>query len=232
MPGVVSHPLYAFAQNGALAVPDGRSILPVLNSLLSHPRFALKLATKDHHPPDHISFASQHGPTFQPFTSYTTISNPANPAETYRSRLWPDHCVAGTPGNELVPELALDRVDKVILKGTDRRVEMYSAFRSPLRDPPLQTAVSELEGVLRAAGATHVVVCGLAGDYCVKCSAIDSAELGWETYVVQDGTRSVGGEEAWGEACREMEAKGVHVVDSKWVKEVRICVCFAIRFGY
>ena len=146
--------------------------------------------------------------------------NPLNPLETYETRLWPVHCVQGTPGNALLPELSTERVDRVVLKGTDPRVEMYSAFRSPLRDPPLPSAVSELADDLRKNAITDVVVCGLAGDYCVKCSAVDSAEEGWRTYVVEDAVKCVGGEEAGMEVKTELEIKGIRIVSSAWVKEV------------
>ncbi|TFK94198.1 isochorismatase family hydrolase [Polyporus arcularius HHB13444] len=196
--------------NGSLAVPGGRDIVPVLNDLLKLP-FVLKIATKDHHPPDHVSFASNH-PGATAFASTTTIVNPANPAETYETQLWPAHCVVGTPGNELLPELDHARVDAVVLKGTDPRVEMYSAFRSPLRDPPLAGAVSDLEERLRAAQVSDVFVVGLAGDFCVVNSALDAAQLGFSTYVVEEGTRCVGGAEAWAKTRSLLEEKGVKVI--------------------
>ena len=154
-----------------------------------------------------------------------TIANPANPAETYTTRLWPAHCVAGTPGNALGPALEASAagLDAVVLKGTDARVETYSAFRAPLRDPPLRAAESGLRERLEARGVTDVFVVGLAGDYCVRCTALDARDLGWRTYVVQEGTRCVGGEEAWAGAVKEMEAQGVKIVSEEgrevgWVK--------------
>ncbi|KAI9068498.1 Isochorismatase hydrolase [Trametes sanguinea] len=210
--------------DGSLAVSGGRDIVPLINELLQLP-FVLKIATKDHHPQEHVSFASNH-PGATPFASSCTVINPANPAETYETRLWPDHCVIGTPGNALVPSLDTARLDAVVHKGTDPRVEMYSAFRAPLRDPPLPSAVSDLEARLRAAHATAVFVVGLAGDYCVKCTALDSAELGWRTYVVEDAVRSVGGDAAWKETVSEFETAGVEVVraggeEVGWVRALR-----------
>ena len=195
--------------------------MPLINTLLKLP-FVLTVATKDHHPPDHVSFASNH-PDAKPFESTTTIANPANARETYETRLWPAYCVVGTPGNELVPELDVGRFDYVVLKGREPRVEMYSAFRSPLRDPPLAGAVSDLAERLAAARVTDVFVVGLAGDYCVRCSALDARELGWRTYVVQEGTRWVGGEQAWKETVARLEEEGVRVVleegpEVGWVK--------------
>jgi nicotinamidase-related amidase len=202
-----------------LAVADGRAIVPIINKLLALP-FIRKLATKDHHPPDHISFASNHGPSAKPFETFTTIINPGNPEESYKSRLWPVHCVVGTPGNKLLPELDLDKIDKIILKGIDSRVEMYSAFRSPLRNPPLPTAVSELADELRNSNITDVFIAGIAGEYCVKDTALDSIGHGWSTFVVEDAVRSVAGEEGWKETRRELESNGIRVVDLEWVEKV------------
>ncbi|KAI0774494.1 isochorismatase family hydrolase [Fomes fomentarius] len=196
--------------NGLFAVAGARDIVPPINALLALP-FTIKIATKDHHPPSHVSFASNH-PNAQPFISTTTIVNPANPAESYETRLWPVHCVPGTPGNELLPELDAARIDFVLPKATEPRVEMYSAFRSPLRSPPLASAVSDLAERLSDARITDVFVVGLTGEFCVCSTALDAAELGWKTYVVEEGTRSFGGEEAWKETAEVLRGKGVKVV--------------------
>ncbi|KAK0656893.1 nicotinamidase [Cercophora newfieldiana] len=202
--------------NGTLAVHDGRTITPLINTLLALPTFTLRIGTKDWHPPTHISFASNH-PGASPFTSTCTITNPYNPLESYETRLWPDHCIQHTPGAELVPELEAARLDKVIEKGTDPRVEMYSAFYDPLKNP--QVSDSGLADVLKEAEVTHVYVVGLAGDYCVKCTAVDAHAEGFTTYVVEEGTKAVDSA-AW-EACKaEIQAAGVGVV-SKDGPEVR-----------
>jgi len=203
-------------QNGSLAVGGGREVIPVINDLLKLP-FAFKVATKDHHPPDHISFASNHKDK-KPFTSFVTISNPNNPEEAYESRLWPDHCVIGTAGNELVKELDIGKVDLVLEKGTDPRVEMYSAFRPPLTNPPLKESESGLESILKAKGVTDVYFVGLAGDYCVRFSAVDCAkakDAGWNTYVIEEGIRCVDPGVSWEEARTEMLDARVKVVSVK-----------------
>jgi len=199
--------------NGSLAVGGGREVIPVVNDLLKLP-FVLKVATKDHHPPDHISFASNHEGK-QPFTTFTTIRNPNNPDEHYESRLWPDHCVIGTPGNELVKELDVGKVDVVLHKGTDPRVEMYSVFKPPLTHPPLKESESGLEDILKEKGVTDVYFVGLAGDYCVRFSAVDCAktkDAGWNTYVIEEGVRCVDPGAGWGETKTEMLDAGVKIV--------------------
>ncbi|KAG7292852.1 hypothetical protein NEMBOFW57_002897 [Staphylotrichum longicolle] len=172
--------------------------------------FCPPIATKDWHPPSHISFASNHPPPHnRPFLDTTTVANPSNPSETYTTRLWPAHCVQSTPGAALVPELAAAQLTHVIEKGTDPRVEMYSAFYAPLAHP--RVSDSGLAALLRGAGVTHVYVVGLAGDYCVRSTAEDAAREGFATYVVEEGTRAV--DPGMWEGCkREMEERGVRVV--------------------
>ncbi|KAF1990444.1 Isochorismatase hydrolase [Aulographum hederae CBS 113979] len=208
--------------NGSLAVPEGRDIIPLLNTLLTLP-FHLKIATKDFHPPNHISFASNHPPPNNiPFASTITIGNPSNPSETETTRLWPVHCVQGTPGASLVPSLALDKLDRIVEKGQDPLVEMYSAFSAPFSDPRLSSCDSGLAEILRKEGVSHVYVCGLAFDYCVKFTALDAAREGFETVVVGEATRVVD-KEGWEGVVEELKGNGVRVVAADgeevgWVK--------------
>jgi nicotinamidase-related amidase len=190
-------------------------VIPTINKLLSLP-FAIRIATKDWHPASHISFASNH-PGKRPFVDFTTIVNPENPAETYESRLWPEHCVQDTPGADLVPELDAGRVDLVINKGMRRDVEMYSAFYTPLVSP--RVSDSGLAGVLRERDVSHVYVVGLAADYCVQATAVDAAAEGFETYIVEEGTRPVDAAE-WEGVREEIGGKGVKVVSLRG-EEVR-----------
>jgi len=170
--------------------------------------FALKIATKDWHPVDHISFAANH-PGAQPYTSTTTVVNPVNPSETYETRLWPIHCVQNTPGAELVPELNVNKVDRIVEKGQRKEVEMYSAFYDPLTKP--RCSDSGLAGVLKEAGIERVFVVGLAADYCVKATALDAKKEGFRTFIVEEGTRPVD-EVAWETTRKEIEEVGVEVV--------------------
>lgn len=94
------------------------------------------------------------------------------PEQTMKQRLWPVHCVQGTPGSNIIDEIEMSKVDLLIQKGMDARVEMYSAFSDSFGNMTAgQGGVSEdLESVLKEKGITHVYVVGLAGDYCVKVS--------------------------------------------------------------
>ncbi|KAK1245506.1 hypothetical protein MKX08_005135 [Trichoderma sp. CBMAI-0020] len=193
--------------NGSLAVPQGRDIAPTINSLLSLP-FAIKIATRDFHPPNHVSFASNH-PGAIAYQTHHTIVHPTDPSKSDTTLLWPTHCVQGTPGVELVPELDVSQIDIVVDKGMNPDVEMYSAFWDPFR-----VSVSELGGKLKEARVTDVFVVGLAADYCVKATAESAVEEGYRTYIVEEGTRAVT-REAWeAEGRKEVEKKGIKLVSA------------------
>lgn len=212
-------------------MPDGRGTIPVVNKLLSLP-FAHKIATKDWHPRNHVSFAVNHDPPNNvEFESTTTIVHPSDPSRKYETCLWPVHCVENTPGAELVPEMLSDRFDVIIEKGTDSRVEMYSAFTDPFHEPPFtpestSVSTSKLPKILSDEGITHVYVVGLAQDFCVKASAIDSVRFGYETFVVVEGTRAVN-RKGWEIAEEEMVTAGVRMVaidggEVDWVRKLHV----------
>jgi len=128
--------------------------------------------------------------------------------------------VQGTPGAELVHELEIGKVDKVVEKGMRREVEMYSAFYDPLERP--RCSDSGLAGLLREEGVSDVFVVGLAADYCVRATAVDSAKEGFRTVVVEEGTRAVD-LKAWEEVVKgELREKGVGVVSMEGEEVQRV----------
>lgn len=193
-----------FMPGGALAVPGGDEVLPVVNHLLRH--FPHAVATQDWHPPDHASFASQHA-GMAPFAS---VEMPYGP-----QTLWPDHCLQGTAGAALHPELDTTRIHAVIRKGVHRGVDSYSGFFE--ND---QTTRTGLEGYLRERGVRRVFLCGLATDYCVAFTAEHAARLGFETLVVLDACRGIGLASPTGrgttvdDAIARLRGAGVSVVTS------------------
>lgn len=182
--------------HGSLAVSEGRDIVPLVNSLLESTVFALKVATQDYHPPDHVSFASNHpGPDNKPFESFIDMANHVGhrPDITMKQRLWPDHCIQGTPGADMLDEIDMTKIDLVIQKGMDKRVEMYSAFADSFGNLTAGAGgvSADLASILRGRAITHVYIVGLAGDYCVKDTAIDAAKAGFIPYVIEEGQRCV-----------------------------------------
>ncbi|NML63786.1 bifunctional nicotinamidase/pyrazinamidase [Hymenobacter sp. RP-2-7] len=164
-----------FMPGGALAVPGGDAIVAGLNELQSH--YDLVVATQDWHPLGHRSFASSH-PGQAVFSEIEWQGLP--------QRLWPDHCVQGSPGAALHPGLDLNRVEAIFRKGTDPDLDSYSAFF----DNGHRRATG-LGAYLRARGITQVAVAGLALDYCVYFSAKDALQEGFSVEVLTELTRGI-----------------------------------------
>lgn len=164
-----------FMPGGGLAVPDGDRIVPVINRLM--PAFDHAFATQDWHKPNHQSFASAH-PGRVP---YETIELP------YGTQiLWPDHGIADTRDAAIHRDIDQTRIEVVIRKGCRVELDSYSAFFE--NDHATATG---LDGWLRQRGFRHLVLCGLATDFCVACSAEDAARLGYDVTIVEDACRAI-----------------------------------------
>lgn len=166
-----------FLPTGALPVPDGDAVVPIANRVASSNRFNLVLATQDWHPRDHGSFAENH-PGRKP--------GDVIDLDGVEQILWPVHCVQGSHGAKFAPGLNVDRVERIFQKGTDPRIDSYSAFFDNAHRK--STGLGEF---LRERGVVDVVVLGLATDYCVKFSALDARQLGLSAIVLVDGCRAV-----------------------------------------
>ena len=198
-----------FMPGGALAVAGGDEILTPVRDLMTDEHFGHYVATQDWHPPGHISFASSH-PGKAPFEEIELYG--------HRQTLWPDHCIQGSSGAALHPDLPWERVAAVIRKGMDPSVDSYSGFRNNW-DAAGERPQTGLAGYLRERGVCDVFVCGLARDVCVKFSAEDAAHAGFRTFVLWDLTRSV--DSAADEAVRTaLLAQGVSVINSEVLAEV------------
>ena len=186
-----------FMPGGALAVPEGDTIVPLVNHLAA--RFPHIVLTQDWHPKGHFSFAASH-PGRLPFETVTAAYGP--------QVLWPDHCVQGTPGAEFHRDLAIPHAELVIRKGYNAGVDSYSAFREADGRP------TGLAGYLRERGVTHVVVAGLALDFCVAWSTCDAAAAGFAVTVVEDVCRAIDTGGSLAAARADMAAAGVKLVRS------------------
>ncbi|HSN13264.1 MAG TPA: nicotinamidase, partial [Anaeromyxobacteraceae bacterium] len=187
-----------FLPGGALAVEEGDSIVEPIARCAR--RFATVVATQDWHPRGHVSFASAHAGG----APFTVKQLPQGAQE-----LWPDHCIQGSPGAALHPDLPNAALTLVLRKGTRREVDSYSAFRENV-GPDGQRPSTGLAGWLRERGIRRVFLCGLARDFCVRASAVDAAAAGFEAIVLDDLTRAV-----FPERCAEtnalLEAAGVRL---------------------
>jgi len=188
-----------FCPGGALAVPRGDEVVAVANQLAA--RFPLVVATQDWHPPDHGSFAAHH-PGRVPFERGELAGLP--------QVLWPAHCVQGTPGAAFHPDLDASRIHRVFPKGTDPSIDSYSGFFDNAR-----RKATGLGDYLHAEGVGQLYVMGLATDYCVRATALDARDLGFDVTLVADGCRAVELAPGDGErAVEEMRAAGVRIADS------------------
>jgi len=164
-----------FCPGGALPVPRGDEVVPIVNRLAA--RFRNVVLTQDWHPAGHFSFASSH-PGKQPFE---TITAPYGPQV-----LWPDHCVQGSWGAEFHPALDIPHAALVLRKGMAPTIDSYSAFYENDRKTP-----TGLTGYLRQRGFSRVFLAGLALDFCVRYSAEDARREGFTVFVIEDACRGI-----------------------------------------
>ncbi len=182
-----------FIPGGALAVPRGHEVVPLINRLAA--RFENVILTQDWHPRGHASFASSHAGR-KPFE---TIELP------YGTQvLWPDHCVQGTSGAAFHPDLDITRAQLVIRKGYHRDIDSYSGFLEADR----KTSTG-LAGYLRERGLKTLYVCGLATDFCVAWTALDGRRAGFDVCVIEDASRAIDLEGSLARAWRDLAAAGV-----------------------
>lgn len=193
-----------FLPGGTLAVPEGDEILPVVNQILSFPFDAI-VATKDWHPPDHVSFAPNHNKA----VGQTVL------LDDLEQILWPVHCVQNTPGSGLSPAINKEKIEKVFHKGTDEAIDSYSTFFDNRH-----LKATGLGDYLKERGIEDIYLAGLATDYCVKYSALDALKLGFNVFVITDACRGVDLQsDDSKKALDEVAAAGAHLTTSHEIAE-------------
>ena len=180
-----------FCPGGALAVPGGDEVVDVANELLAE--IPLSVLTQDWHPGGHVSFASSYD------RQAYELDDSVDPPRV----LWPDHCVAGSPGADFHPALKTERAKLIIRKGFSLNLDSYSAFFENDGITP-----TGLAGWLSSLGVGSVVVMGLATDYCVKATVMDALNLGYSVVVIEDLIRGVAPDTS-AQAIADMKAAGV-----------------------
>jgi len=186
-----------FMPGGPLAVPGGNKIIPVINRIME--RFDLVVATQDWHPQNHSSFASNHFGR-KPFDKM--VLNGAH------QTLWPDHCIQGSKGAELNPDINSIRIAALFRKGMDHEVDSYSGFYD--NNHQLSTGLS---GYLKDKGISELHFCGLAADICVYYSILDSILEGFYATLIEDASSPLYPDKFDDIKC-ELAKSGVHIIKS------------------
>ncbi|ABA56801.1 Nicotinamidase [Nitrosococcus oceani ATCC 19707] len=197
-----------FLPGGGLPVADGSQIIEPVRLLMESDKFCHYVATQDWHPPGHVSFASSH-PGAEPMATLEING--------YAQTLWPDHCIQGTSGAELHGDLPWEKVAAIIRKGTDPESDSYSGFHNNWNSAGERPATG-LAGYLRERGIEELFICGLARDVCIKWTAEDGANAGFNVYVLWDLTRPVE-PSSDDQVRRELIAHDVKIID--WEQLVR-----------
>ncbi len=187
-----------FCPGGALAVPNGDTVVPIVNKLID--RFDVVIQTQDWHPAGHSSFASSH-----------EEKNPYETIEVYYGTqiLWPDHCVQGTEGADFHPDLNTKKTQVIIRKGFRKAIDSYSTFFE--ND---QKTTTGLTGYLKQRRITDLYIVGLATDFCVKWSVLDGIDEGFTMHVVEDAVQGIDLEGSLDAAWIEMKEKGTKITTS------------------
>ncbi|WP_375260385.1 bifunctional nicotinamidase/pyrazinamidase [Palleronia sp.] len=183
-----------FCPGGALAVPEGDTLVPSINALMDE--FRAVILTQDWHPAGHSSFASSHA-------GKAPMDSTEMPYGT--QILWPDHCVQGTEGAAFAPGLRTD-ADLILRKGFNPGIDSYSAFFENDHQTP-----TGLEGYLRTRGIQRLTLVGLALDFCVNFSALDAARLGFAVTVRTDLSRAIDANGSKEAAISAMHKAGVEL---------------------
>jgi nicotinamidase/pyrazinamidase len=151
-----------FCPGGALPVPDGDRVVPVLNRYIEQVQAdgGDIIASRDWHPPGTRHFRAAGGP-------------------------WPPHCVQGTGGAAFHARLDLPTRAIIITKGDNPRDDGYSAFDGA--DPQGRPLLD----VLREKHVHKLLVGGLATDYCVRASVLDALRNGFDVVILLDAIRGI-----------------------------------------
>ena len=191
-----------FCESGSLAVPQSNSIIAVINELMISGDYDKVIATQDFHPSDHMSFASNNNAEL--FSDLELDNGEIQ-------KMWPDHCVQGTLGADFHKDLNLKTIDKIVKKGMHSNIDSYSGFFD--NDKSSKT---ELDDYLKINNIVEVDIVGLALDYCVSDTALDSKKLGYKTNILIKGTKATGlidSEDKMVNLLKSISEKGIDIAD-------------------
>ena len=184
-----------FLINGSLEVPCGNDVIEPINHIIKN--YSLVVATKDWHPSDHVSFASNH-----PGKKVGDVVKVDNLDQI----LWPDHCVQESTGSDFPTTLNFKTINKIIYKGTNAQIDSYSGFHD--NGKIRSTGLSDY---LKANNIISIDYVGLVTEYCVKFTVFDSIKEGFKTRVILKGIKGINLEES-NKALEEMKLKGIDLL--------------------
>lgn len=164
-----------FMPGGSLEVKDGDKIVPVINWLIKNVKFDHIVFTGDLHPKDNNYFASQH-------EGYASFDQ--KEINGKMETLWPDHCVLNTEGCKFHPDIKIPENSLIFYKGREKKYHPYSGFGDEFE-------TTGLENFLKDMDVEEVYIVGLAADFCVKDTALDAVNEGFETILIAEGTRGI-----------------------------------------
>ena len=190
-----------FLENGSLEVSGSNSIIPIVNKLTKGGNFDLIIFTKDWHPHNHKSFASQHDDK----NTFDVIN-----LNGIQQVLWPDHCVQDTQGAEFHKDLNIDVPNMYIFKkGMNINIDSYSGFYE--NDHKTSTGLTDF---LKERDIKETYICGLALDFCILYTSLDSINDGFQTNLILDGTRSIS-DEGGQVSIEKMIKNKIKIIESK-----------------
>ncbi|MCC9196116.1 nicotinamidase [Arthrobacter sp. zg-Y820] len=193
-----------FCEGGSLAVPGGTDTASEITDYIETTlgRYDVVAATQDWH--------------IEPGSHFSDTPDYKNS--------WPVHCVAGSTGASLHPDLDTEHIDAFFRKGQYEAA--YSGFEGVLAPedevptgdldtaavPPDPAETVSLDDWLRENDVEEVVIVGLAADYCVRATALDAIAAGYDTFVIPELCRGIDRAETRA-ALTELEDAGVELLD-------------------
>lgn len=188
-----------FCPGGAMEVPNGDLVMPIANQLME--KFDVVIATQDWHPANHGSFAANH--------PWRHIGQTLN-FYGLDQELFPIHCVQDTFGALLHNGLNKEDISLIIKKGISVELDDYSCFFDADR-----RRSTDLEATLKAQDIEILFFMGLGTERCIKNSVLDSLDLDFETFIIEDVCNAWDKREGDGKkAIKEMIKAGAKTVTS------------------
>ncbi|XP_033742330.1 nicotinamidase-like [Pecten maximus] len=212
---------------------DGNGVIPAINSVLDTVTFDLVVYTRDWHPEDHISFienvdkrplqTNSHKSQVPPKVLDTVVFE--GPPVT-EQKLWPSHCVQGSWGAEIHPDLKFVEGGVIVNKGMRSDVDSYSAFWDNNK-----LAETDLVRILSKHKVTDVYLCGVAYDVCVGSTGVHALEHGYRTILIEDAARGVNLDDI-SNMRKNLQEKGAVITNSSKVKDLVESVDRQVALGY